>query len=273
MSDLLLLLSLKPIYFGLIGMILSGLAFPITGVIILKNNLIPIRYMLMHGIILGGIFSIAFNLPLLPLVIVLNIILVVLMLLFNKDKKNSLGTASTAMMVITMGLASLLSHIFDVPSKDTLELLWGSPFALTKTDLLILGILTILIFFYIFKFFMPISMCFFDKEIAKSCGVNVTLHNSLMIFFVALIVSVAMKMVGALLIDALVILPVLAANQRAKSLKSLFIRSSIFGFILSTGGYFVSLLTNLPVSGIIAVLTTGLYLIEKFINYINKKRY
>lgn len=271
MEDLLYMLTLKPIYFGLIGMILSGISFPITGVIIVQNNLIPMRYMLMHGIILGGIFSIAFNLPLLPLVIFLNVILVFLMLVFQKDKKNSMGTSSTAMMVITMGLASLLSHIFDVPAKDTLELLWGSPFALTNFDLIILGILSILIIGYITLFFKPVSMCFFDNDIAKSAGVNTTFHNSLMIFFVALIISVAMKMVGALLIDALVILPVLSANQRAKSLKNLFIRSSLFGLILSLGGYFISLIFDLPVSGVIAVLAAAIYITEKLLKGVTKK--
>ena len=52
MNRLLMLLSLKPILYGLIGMLVSGTVFPICGVIIVRNNLMPMRYMLMHGVIL-----------------------------------------------------------------------------------------------------------------------------------------------------------------------------------------------------------------------------
>ena len=66
MSKLVFLFTLKPIIYGFIGMLVSGLCFPLAGVIILRNNLVPMRYMLMHGVLLGGIFSIALKLPLLP---------------------------------------------------------------------------------------------------------------------------------------------------------------------------------------------------------------
>ena len=135
MEELVKLLALKPILYGLIGMLISGISFPLAGVVIVRNSLIPMRFMLMHGVILGGIFSIGLNLPLIPIVILINIFLVLIMSLLNKDKSINLSTVSTAMMVFTMGIASMLSHIFDVPAKDTLELLWGSPFSLTKTDL------------------------------------------------------------------------------------------------------------------------------------------
>ena len=54
MSKLVFLFTLKPIIYGFIGMLVSGLCFPLAGVIILRNNLVPMRYMLMHGVLLGG---------------------------------------------------------------------------------------------------------------------------------------------------------------------------------------------------------------------------
>ena len=241
MNRVIMLLSLKPILYGLIGMLISGTVFPICGVIIVRNNLMPMRYMLMHGVIMGGIISVSFSLPLLPITIILNILLVLLMVKMGKGKDGSLGSSSTAMMVFTMALASLFSHVSGVPAKDTLEVLWGSPFALTLSDLYILFFLAVMTLIYITLFFRPLSMIFFDKEVAMSMGVKVELHNTLMLLMTALVVSVSMKMVGALLIDTLVILPVIGAGKRAKGLKDLFVRSSLTGFILSLSGYFISL--------------------------------
>ena len=270
MDRVLMLLSLKPILYGLVGMLISGTVFPICGVIIVRNNLMPMRYMLMHGVILGGIISVSFSLPLLPVTIALGVLLV--LSLVHMGKEGSLGSSSTAMMVATMALASLFSHISGVPAKDTLEVLWGSPFALTLSDLFILFFLAIATLLYILIFFRPLSMIFFDREVAMSMGVKVERHNLVMLLLTALVVSVAMKMVGALLIDTLVILPVIGAGKRAKGLKDLFLRSTFTGFILSLSGYFISLYLNLPTSGVLAILSVGIYALESIIASITNRR-
>ena len=270
MERLIRLLSLKPIILGLIAMLISGATFPLAGVLIIRNSLIPMRYMLMHGVILGGIFSIALGLPLVPVVIVLNLLLVLIMAFVNKERTNGFSAVSTAMMVCTMGLASMFSHIFDVPAKDTLELLWGSPFALTRSDLCILAVLAVMLVIYVCIGFKQISMVFFDRDIAQSMGVNVRLHNFFMLLVTALVISIAMKMIGALLIDALVVLPVVAVGQNARGLKNLFVKSSVTGFVISLTGYFTALLFNLPVSGVLAILSILLLIFYKIIKIGNR---
>ena len=270
MQRLISLLSLKPILFGLIGMLISGISFPIAGVIVVQNGLIPMRYMLMHGVILGGVAALVLDVPMLAVVIPLNVILVLVMVRLSKEGRN-LSTASAAMMVCTMGLASLVSHLFDVPAKDTLEVLWGSPFALTQTDLILLASLGALAILYIALFFTPISMIFFDKDIASSMGVPVKAHNTVMVLITALIVSVAMRVLGALLIDALLVLPVVGASKNAKSLKQLFIQSSLTGLVLSLVGYLLALLWNLPVSGTLAILAVATFIINTLIEKFKRK--
>ncbi len=271
MQRIISLLALKPILYGLIGMLISGISFPLAGVIVVQNGLIPMRYMLMHGVILGGVAAVVLDVPMLAVVIPLNVILVLLMVRLNKNGR-TLSTASTVMMVCTMGLASLVSHIFDVPAKDTLEVLWGSPFALTRTDLLLLAGLGALAIAYIAFFFTPISMIFFDKEIASSMGVPVKTHNTVMVLITALIVSVAMRVLGALLIDALLVLPVVGASKNAKSLKQLFLQSSITGFVLSLIGYLLALLWNLPVSGTLAVLAVVAFIFNSVFEKLKRKK-
>lgn len=270
MQRIISLLALKPILYGLIGMIISGISFPVAGVIVVQNGLIPMRYMLMHGVILGGIAAVVLDTPMLLAVIPLNVVLVLIMVRLNKDGR-TLSVASTVMMVCTMGLASLMSHIFDVPAKDTLEVLWGSPFALTRMDLILLTILGVLSISYVAIFFRPITMLFFDKDIALSMKVPVRAHNTVMVLITALIVSVAMRVLGALLIDALLVLPVVAVSKNAKSLKQLFFQSSVTGLVLSVVGYLLALLWNLPVSGSLALLAVATFLLNSLFNFFLKK--
>lgn len=271
MDRIITLLALKPILYGFIGMMISGLTFPVAGVIVVQNGLIPLRYMLMHGVILGGVIAIALGLPMLLVVIPLNILLVLLMMAMNRTGR-TLNVSSTEMMVFTMGLSSLIGHIFDVPSKDTLEVLWGSPFALTEVDLILLALLGIITVLYIVVFFKPVSMLFFDKDIALSLNVPVERHNTALILLTSLVISVAMRVLGALLIDALLVLPVVGSEKRAVSLKGLFIRSAVTGFVLSFTGYILSLLFDLPVSGVLALLGVLSYALSWVITKINDKR-
>ena len=261
MSDFLFALSLAPVSKGLLAMAIAGLCFPAAGVMVLRLNLVPMRYMLMHGVILGGAISLALSLPVLPISILLNLLLVFLMLFFTKDTSHGFGLASAAAMVFTMAAASLVMHIWDVPAKDTLQLLWGSPFALTWADInLLIAIAGVLLVYFILNF-RTISAVFFDQEIAQSLGMQVKMHYTLMVLIIALVIAFAMKLLGALLIDALLILPVMIAGKRSHSLKQLVITSCLIGLTISTLGFLAAIATDLPPSGTIASLSALLYLI------------
>lgn len=272
MSDLLFMLSLPPIFRGLLSMVMAGVVFPATGVMVLRMGLVPMRYMLMHGVILGGAIALALSLPMFPVVAILNLALVLLMVYLSERRQIDLSMASAALMVFTMGMASLLMHVCDVPAKDTLELMWGSPFALVTSDLVVLGVLTILTILYVVFNFRIITTVFFDREIARSLGINVRLHHTVMVTLVALVVAVAMKLLGALLIDALLILPVLIASRQATSMKQVFVRSILCGAFLSLIGYIGSVGLDLPVSGTISVLAVLMFICVSVFSWIQTRR-
>jgi len=261
MHDFLFALSLPPVARGFFAMAIAGLCFPASGVMVLRLNLVPMRYMLMHGVILGGAISLAFSLPVLPTSILLNLLLVLFMLLLKKDSSHGFGLASAAAMVFSMALASLVMHLWDVPAKDTLQLLWGSPFALNTIDIASLAAIALMLLLYLVLNFRTISAMFFDQEIAQSLGMAVRLHHTLMVLVIALVIAFAMKLLGALLIDALLILPVMVGSKRAASLKQLLWYSCLTGLFISTLGYVLSVATDLPPSAAIALLSSLLYLI------------
>ncbi len=263
-NRLLLLFTLAPILRGFIAMMISGISFPLCGVMVLRMNLIPLRYMLMHGVILGGAISLAMSLPLLPVTILINILLVLLLLFFSRNQGQGFGSASAAAMVLSMALASLIMHVKDVPAKDTLNLMWGSPFALLPADLIILGGMGILLIIYIVLNFKTITALFFNQEIAASLGIRVKLNYTIMVMIIALVVALAMKLLGAFLIDSLLILPVLGAdalNLKKFGIKKLFIFSALNGFTISLLGYILAVAVNWPPAATISLLAGLLYII------------
>lgn len=267
MKNFLSLFLLEPVFRGFFALLISGASFPLCGVIVLRLNLIPLRYMLMHGVILGGAIALATSLPVVPSVVVINLILVIFLLLFTQNFEFGFSGTSAAVMVLSMALASLITHIFDVPSKDTLNILWGSPFALSKIDIITLIILAIILVLYIILNFQTILNLFFSQEISISNGINVKFHYTIMILIIALVVALAMKLLGALMIDSLLILPVLIAikfqniSKKSNGIKNLFFQSSIIGFISSFLGYIIAVALDFPPGATIAFLTGFFYII------------
>ena len=162
LERLALLFSLAPVMKGFIAMSISGAVFPLCGVMVLRLNLVPMRYMLMHGVILGGAIAMALDVPLLPVTITVNLILVFMMLMMTNDGTGrNFGGTSAATMILSMALASLIMHVADVPAKDTLDLLWGSPFALSLLDIISLSILALVLLLYVTLNFRNIKNLFF----------------------------------------------------------------------------------------------------------------
>ncbi|MBP5587855.1 MAG: metal ABC transporter permease [Treponema sp.] len=260
-----LLFSLAPVFRGFIAMIISGMSFPLCGVMVLRLNLIPMRYMLMHGVILGGALSLAMNLPLAPVTIFINLLLVFGIVLLSKKQGFGFGYTSAVGMIISMAFASLIMHVKNVPAKDSLSLLWGSPFALKTYDVILLSVIAVLLVLYVILNINNILAVFFNSEIAQSLGIDVRFHYTFMVMFIALIVSVAMKLLGAFLIDSLLVLPVLCAGRinvkRFCGIKNLFILSSGLGLLFSVTGYIIAVIFNLPPAATISVVSGMIFII------------
>ncbi|MFA6857802.1 MAG: metal ABC transporter permease [Treponema sp.] len=270
MNTLALAFTIVPVVRGFAAMLIAGAAFPLCGVMVLRLDLISMRYMLMHGVILGGAISLALSLPLFPVTAAVNLLLVFLLLLLSKDKSSGFGPGSASAMVVSMALASLIIHKSGVNANSTLNLLWGSPFALRNADIAVLAVLAVSLVLYIALNIRTLLAVFYNREVARSLGINVEFHYTVMVTFIALVVALAMKLLGALLIDALLILPVLTAARflavwnRGTGVTKLFIVSSAAGLCISAAGFVLAVIFDLPPSASVALAAGVLYILFSF---------
>ncbi|MBQ5491406.1 MAG: metal ABC transporter permease, partial [Treponema sp.] len=137
-----------------------------------------------------------------------------------------------------------------------------------------LALLLVVYVTFNYKNMMPL---FFNTDVARAMGINVHFHYTVMVMLIALVVSVSMQLLGAFLIDALLILPVLCASsflsltKSLRGIKNLFAFSSVIGFIFSFGGFFISLALDTPPAATIALMTGLLYTVLTLIVRCQKK--
>jgi len=252
------ILAYPPILRGFLALLVAGLAFPITGVIIVRMNLITLRFAMMHGALLGGAIAVASGIHPLGPTLLVNAVIVAAVGRISRRTGVNLGAVTTMVMAVSVAGAAALTYRLGVPAKDTLAVLWGNIYALRPADLLIVVLFGIVLIAATVIGRRRLVAMMFSREIAFVSGINEPLAYYAILFGVAATVAVAMRILGALLLDVLVILPALVAGRIARSLTSLFLLAGAAGVVASAGGFFISIGLDIPASTGIALAAVTL---------------
>jgi zinc transport system permease protein len=155
----------------------------------------------------------------------------------------------------------LLFYKAGIPAMDAFALFTGNILALTKADLWGIAALTTVIIAVFSLFYREIQMVLFNPELAESLGVPVKLFRNGLLLLTGLAIGISIRIVGALLIDAAVLLPAIAALTVSRSLKGTLILSGVCGVLSQVGGLAASMVFDLPCGASItlsAVLILGI---------------
>ena len=194
-----------------------------------------------------------------PLVMVITIISAVLLLRTGQNTKIK-GDAAIAMISVgSLAVGYLLMNIFSTSSNlsgDVCSTLFGSTSILTLSPVevwLCVGMSVLVVAVFIL-FYNKIFAVTFDENFARATGTKAGLYNLLIAIVVAVIIVLAMNLVGSLLISALVIFPALSAMRMFKSFRSVTICAAALSVACSLIGILASILAGTPVgSTIVAV--------------------
>ena len=195
------------------------------------------------------------------MMIVLPITVVSAILLLRTGQNAKIkGDAAIAMIsVAALAFGYLIMNIFPVSSNlsgDVCSTLFGSTSILTlsKKDVWLCTVLSIAVVVIFILFYNRIFAVTFDENFSKSTGTNVDGYNLLIAIVIAIIIVLAMNLVGSLLISALVIFPALSAMRLFSNFKSVTICSAVLSVLCAFSGIIISILAGTPVgSTIVAV--------------------
>lgn len=241
---------------AILAILFAGVAFPLVGVFIISLNLIPLRFAMMHIALLGGAIGLFLKID--PLL--LGLLLCALSSLglgpMSEKMKMGLGTLSGYFMTLTLALAFILFYKGNIHVIQAFGILWGNILSLTPLDLGIIVILSLCILGIVLFFFKEIQAILYDREIALAVGLPEKGFYYLMVFMLGLSIAVSMRMIGALLIDAFMLLPAMAATLISRSLKQIFLFSSLFGLISGLSGLYLSFILDIPTSSMIILVAS-----------------
>lgn len=190
--------------------------------------------------------------------IVLPITVVCAIFLLKSGKKTKIqGDAAIAMISVgALSFGYLLLNIFSVSSNisgDVCSTLFGSTSILTlkKEEVIFSSILSTLVIVAFIIFYNKIFAVTFDENFAQAVGTHANMYNLVIAIFIAVIIVLAMNLVGSLLISALVIFPSISAMRMFRSFKSVTICSAIISVVCAVIGILIAILAGTPVGSTI----------------------
>ena len=194
---------------------------------------------------------------------------VVCAVLLLRTGQNTKIKGDAAIAVISVGalaIGYLLMNLVSTSTNlagDVCSTLFGSTTILTLKEgevwlCAVLSVIVVALFIFFYNRFFAVT---FDESFAKATGTNVNLYNLLIAIIIAVIIVLAMNLVGSLLISALVIFPALSAMRVFKSFQSVTICSAVFSVTCAFLGILISILAGTPVgSTIVAIDILGFIL-------------
>ena len=200
-----------------------------------------------------------------PLVLVLTIISAVLLLRTGQNTKIR-GDAAVAMVSVgALALGYLLMNLFPTSSNlsgDVCSTLFGafSILTLSQTEVWLSVALSLLVVGLFVFFYNKIFAVTFDENFSRATGVNAPGYNLLIAVIVAVIIVLAMNLVGSLLISALIIFPALSAMRVYKSFLSVTICAAVVSVICAVLGMLIAIVADTPVGSTIVAVNIAAFL-------------
>lgn len=208
-----------------------------------------------------------------PLVLTITVISAILLLRKGQNSKIK-GDALIAMISVgALAIGYLLMNIFSKSSNlsgDVCTTLFGSTsiLTLTSTEVWLCCVLSVIVVIVFVVFYNKIFSVTFDEDFAKATGTNADFYNLLIAVIIAVIIVLAMNLVGSLLISALVIFPALSSMRVFKNFKSVTICSAVLSVVCAFLGIIISILAGTPVGSTIVaanIVAFGIFYIAEII--------
>lgn len=178
------------------------------------------------------------------------------------------GDAAIAMLSVgSLAIGYLVMHLFSTSaniSGDVCSTLFGSTSILTLTKAevwlcVVMSVVVVALFVFLYNRIFAVT---FDENFAKATGMKTNVYNTLIAVITAVIIVLAMNLVGSLLISALVIFPALSAMRVIQNFKGVIIYAAIISVLCAIFGIVLSIIVSTPVGSTIVAANIVVFVLN-----------
>jgi zinc transport system permease protein len=225
---------------ALIAGILVSIITGIIGSLIVVNKMVFLSGGIAHSAYGGIGLSIYFGIPMLLSTSIFSVLITILIAILTYQKRENLDTVIGLTWAMGMSFGILLADLTPGYSADLMSYLFGSILAVNSDDILFMSILLIFIVLSLLLFYRDILAVSYDSEYANLRGVKTKFFYTLILILSALSIVIAIKIVGLILVIALLTIPIYIAQKFCNTLFTMMIISGLFSMLFTISGLVVS---------------------------------
>ena len=179
--------------------------------------------------------------------------------------------------VFSLAFAYFIINVFKTGGNvagDVCTTLFGSSsiLALQPVDVIVSGVLCLATIAVYVIFYNKIFVISFDESFARASGIETKIYESIIAVTIAVIVSLAIRLVGSLLVTALLVFPALSAMRVAKSYKMVTIVSVILAVVNAVTGVLISMVAGSPVGSTIVLVEAFTFIVCLVVGIILRRK-
>ena len=214
-----------------------------------------------------GALAVAAALNLAPLEVAVPVIIIAAFLLLRLSENSKInGDAAIAIISSTALAIGVVFVSVSGVNTDLNSYLFGSILATTTADAIMCGILALVVI-VIFKIFAVT----FDETFSRATGLKTGVYNTVIALLTALTIVIGMRIMGTLLISALIIFPALSSMRVCKKFKSVILCSGVLSLCCFFVGMCVSYSCDPPTGASVVIVNAAVFLIFRLVEFINSK--
>ncbi|WP_290813437.1 metal ABC transporter permease [Halovivax sp.] len=248
--------------------VLIGVVAPLVGTFLVHREMALIGETLAHtafaGVAVGLLFGATtdWRASLLLAALVVGI-LGALGVQWLAERTDAYGDVPIAIMLTgSFAVGTLIiSYGRGLTSVNIDDYIFGNAAHVTVDGARLMVVLSLLVVAVVAITYKQLLFITFDEQAARVARLNVTWYNALLVVMTAVVVVGAMQVLGVILVAGMLVIPVAAATQLARSFRETLSLSILFGQLSVLGGYGVAIHQSLPPGGSIIVVAIGFYLI------------
>lgn len=202
-----------------------------------------------------GALAIATAMNLAPLMVSIPVVLLAAFLLLRLSENSKIKGDAAIALISTGALAIgvIIISFSTGMNTDVCNYMFGSILAMSKADVTISIILSIIVLILFVFFYHKIFAVTFDETFAKATGTNAGAYNMLVALLTAVTIVLGMRLMGAMLISSLIIFPALTSMRICKRFKTVIICSTIVSVVCFFCGVLISYIYATPTGASIVV--------------------
>lgn len=248
-----------------LALVFAGGTLSLLGIVIVNMNLTGLRFTFMHVGMLGAAIGLSLQFPVTTSAFALIMVVAGLMGIISETTSLSVNSLSGYFMTGSLACAFIILSVSGVPAMEVFGIFAGNILILRTVDLWVVVIMGVGVVAFLGVWYYEVQMLLLDSQAAEVLGVPVRPLRLTMHLLLGAAVAVALRLVGALLVDAILLLPAMAALPLARSLKQALFLTALFGIVASAGGFLSALALDLPVGATVALWGTALLLVSMLI--------